>query len=155
MKNCILVLTVLALFVSCKEELVKKPNHLIEKEVMVNIMYDLSLMDAMKYQNPANLQSNNINPTQYIFKKYKIDSLQFAQSNNYYAADYKEYKALFEQLSKRVEKEKAEVDSVIKIEKKKTDLAKKKTDLAKKAKAKKIAKDQVKTDSIPKAKKKS
>jgi hypothetical protein len=42
-------------------------------------MYDLSILDAIKYQNPASLETYKINPSQYIYKKYKIDSAQFAQ----------------------------------------------------------------------------
>ena len=88
MKNCIVIVLVLFLSVSCKKELVKQPAKLIEKEKMIDIMYDLSLLDAMKYQNPLSLDSVETDPTKFILKKYKVDSLQFAQSNMYYAADY-------------------------------------------------------------------
>lgn len=121
----IVVLVVLLVFVSCKEEVVKKPNRLIEKDVMVNIMYDLSLLEAIKYQSPAILDSNKISPKQYIYKKYKVDSLQFAQSNVYYASDYEEYKNMFEQMTKRLDQKKLAVEALIKAEKKKKKEAKK------------------------------
>ena len=121
----IVVLVVLLVFVSCKEEVVKKPNRLIEKDVMVNIMYDLSLLEAIKYQSPATLDSNKISPKQYIYKKYKVDSLQFAQSNVYYASDYEEYKNMFEQMTKRLDQKKLAVEALIKAEKKKTKETKK------------------------------
>ncbi|WP_269685891.1 DUF4296 domain-containing protein [Flavobacterium lacustre] len=129
----IVVLVVLLVFVSCKEEVVKKPNRLIEKDVMVNIMYDLSLLEAIKYQSPAILDSNKISPKQYIYKKYKVDSLQFAQSNVYYASDYEEYKNMFEQMTKRLDQKKLAVEALIKAEKKK----KKETKKAKSALKKK------------------
>lgn len=121
----IVVLVVLLVLVSCKEEVVKKPNRLIEKDVMVNIMYDLSLLEAIKYQSPAILDSNKISPKQYIYKKYKVDSLQFAQSNVYYASDYEEYKNMFEQMTKRLDQKKLAVEALIKAEKKKKKEAKK------------------------------
>ena len=121
----IVVLVVFLVFVSCKEEVVKKPNRLIEKDVMVNIMYDLSLLEAIKYQSPAILDSNKISPKQYIYKKYKVDSLQFAQSNVYYASDYEEYKNMFEQMTKRLDQKKLAVEALIKAEKKKKKEAKK------------------------------
>ncbi|MNE08336.1 hypothetical protein D3C80_1009830 [compost metagenome] len=124
MKKIITLLVVL-IFVSCKEETVKEPKRLIEKKVMLDVMYDLSLLEAIKYKNPTVLDSNKINPRQYIFKKYKIDSLQFAQSNVYYAADYEEYKIMFEEITKRLEKNKKAVDAKIKAEKKKKNPAKK------------------------------
>lgn len=128
----IVVLVVLLVFVSCKEEVVKKPNRLIEKDVMVNIMYDLSLLEAVKYQSPAILDSNKISPKQYIYKKYKVDSLQFAQSNVYYASDYEEYKNMFEQMTKRLDQKKLAVEALIKAEKKKKKEAKKAKSLNKK-----------------------
>lgn len=124
MKKIVTLLVVL-IFVGCKEETVKEPKRLIEKKVMLDVMYDLSLLEAIKYKNPTVLDSNKINPRQYIFKKYKIDSLQFAQSNVYYAADYEEYKIMFEEITKRLEKNKKAVDAKIKAEKKKKNPAKK------------------------------
>jgi hypothetical protein len=46
---------------------------------MIDVMYDLSILDAIKYQNPS-LETYKINPSQYIYKKYKIDSAQFAKA---------------------------------------------------------------------------
>ncbi|KIO52208.1 DUF4296 domain-containing protein [Flavobacterium hibernum] len=119
MKNWIVIVLVLFLSVSCKKELVKQPAKLIEKEKMIDIMYDLSLLEAMKYQNPASIDSSETNATKFILKKYKVDSLQFAQSNMYYAADYDNYKDMFDQIGKRLAVEQRAVDSIVKIEEKK------------------------------------
>ncbi len=137
MKKGISLLAILALL-GCKEDLVKKPEHLIEKSKMMDIMYDLALLEAVKYQNPAILDSNQIRPKQFIYKKYKIDSLQLAQNNIYYAADYKNYKIMFESVVKRIANEKKRIDLVIKLEEKKKKIRiaqlKKKSQLAKKSK---------------------
>lgn len=137
MKKSISLLAILALL-GCKEDLVKKPDLLIEKSKMMDIMYDLALLEAIKYQNPAVLDSNQIRPKQFIYKKYKIDSLQLAQNNRYYAADYKSYKAMFESVVKRIESEKKRVNAIIKLEEKKKKIKiaqlKKKRQLAKKSK---------------------
>ncbi len=110
---------VLILLVGCKNELVKEPKRLIEREKMVDIMYDLSLLEGMKAQNPALMDSIKYTSNQYIYKKYKIDSIQFAQSNIYYAADYKEYEKMYNQIKTRLDKEKNQVNSLIKAEAKK------------------------------------
>jgi hypothetical protein len=89
-------------FASCKEDLVAKPDQLIAKDQMIDIMYDLAVLEGIKYQNPSSLDSNQINSA-YIYKKYKIDSLQLAQSNVYYASDY-EYKSMYDTLVKRIER---------------------------------------------------
>ena len=72
MKKILPFFIVLSILVGCKKELVKTPNHLVEKDKMVNIMYDLSLLEAMKVQSPTLLDSFKLNSNQYIFKKYKI-----------------------------------------------------------------------------------
>lgn len=124
-KKILLFLVVLSMLFSCKKELVKTPNRIIEKDKMVDIMYDLALLEAIKIQNPSSLDSIKINSNDYIFKKYKIDSLQFAQNNIYYAADYKEYKKMFEKIKSRLDKNKISVEKLIKDNKKKEDVLKK------------------------------
>jgi hypothetical protein len=119
MKKIILFLAVLTLLISCKDEVVKKPERLIEKDVMLDIMYDLAVLEAIKYQNPVSLDTFKINPRDFIYKKYKIDSLQFAKSNVYYASDYEDYKLMFEQITKRLETTKKSADSLVTVEKKK------------------------------------
>lgn len=119
MRKIIALLTIVILFLSCKDEVVDKPEHLIDEDVMVDIMYDLTVLEALRNQNPASLDSFKINSRDYIFKKYKIDSAQFAKSNVYYASDYTEYKDMFDQISKRLKANTKSVDSLIKLKKKK------------------------------------
>lgn len=119
MRKTILFLAIAIGLVSCKEEVVPKPERLIAKDVIVNIMYDLTILEAIKNQNPASLDTFKINSRAYIFKKYKIDSIQYAKSNIYYASDINEYKSMFEQISKRLEYRTQSVDSLIKKQKKK------------------------------------
>lgn len=118
MKKVVPFLAILT-FLGCKEDVVKQPKHLIKKSKMVNIMYDLALLEAIKYQNPAVLDSNQIHPKQFIYKKYGVDSLQLAQNNVYYASDYKNYKIMYEEVVKRIEKDKNRAKALIKIEAKK------------------------------------
>jgi hypothetical protein len=140
MKKIVFFFGLLVLFSSCNKDLVEKPDNLIDKSTMIDIMYDMSLLNALKYQNSNSLYSNNVNPKTYVYKKYKIDSLQFVKSNAYYAADYREYKKMFDALNDRLKNEKAKADSVIKKEEKKAAALRK-------AKAKKVQ------DSIAKVKK--
>ena len=119
MRKIILFLVSTIAFVSCKEEIVPKPERLIAQDVMVDIMYDLTILEAIKNQNPASLDTFKINSRAYIFKKYRIDSIQYAKSNIYYASDYNEYKSMFEQITKRLEVKTQSVESLIKKQKKK------------------------------------
>ncbi|WP_165834941.1 DUF4296 domain-containing protein [Flavobacterium cheongpyeongense] len=136
MKNFVFVILVLFFSVSCKKELVKEPARLIAKEKMMDIIYDLSLLEAIKYQQPLSLDSVESSPAKFIFKKYKVDSIQFAKSNMYYAADYESYKEMFDEINARLEKEKKNTEIKLKAEEKKAAKAKKVSDAKKAAEAK-------------------
>lgn len=106
MKKIIALFILFTMVVGCQESAVPKPDNLIDEDVLVSILYDLSLLEAIKSQNPAVLETNNINPNTYIYSKYKIDSLQFARSNKYYASDIKKYKEIVENVNKKIEEQK-------------------------------------------------
>lgn len=137
MKNFIVIILVIFLSISCKKDVVKQPAKLIEKDKMIDIMYDLSLLEAMRYQKPLSLDSIENDPTKFILKKYKVDSLQFAQNNMYYASDYENYKDMFDQVNKRISVNQRAADSLAKIDEKKAAKEIKK-------KAQEVSKDSVK-----------
>lgn len=126
MKNFIVIILVLFLSISCKKEVVKQPAKLIEKEKMVDIMYDLSILEAIRYQKPLSLDSIDSDATRFILRKYKVDSLQFAQNNMYYASDYESYKDMFDEVNKRIAVNQRAADSLAKIDAKKAAKAKQK-----------------------------
>lgn len=99
----LLFLFALSFFFGCGDSAVEKPKNLIDEDTMVDIFYDLSLLDAIKSHNPGKLQQAK-DPNLYIYKKYKIDSVQFAQSNRYYASDIKGYKKMYQRVGRRLER---------------------------------------------------
>lgn len=103
MKKLAALFLLFAILISCQKPAVSKPDNLIDEEVMVDIMYDVSVLEAMKSQKAFVLEANKINPNTYIYKKYKIDSLQFANSDKFYASDIKKYKEIFDKVNKRME----------------------------------------------------
>jgi hypothetical protein len=64
------VLAILILIVSCKKEIVEKPDRLIEKNKMFDIMY--AILEGIKYQNITSLADYNVNSSQYIYKNIKL-----------------------------------------------------------------------------------
>jgi hypothetical protein len=146
MKNILFYIIVLLTLSGCKKELANEPKSLINKEKMVDVMCDLALLDGMKVQNPNLIDSLKISTNEYIYKKYKIDSVQFAQSNIYYAADYKEYQEMYNSVKERIEKNKVEVSAAIEAKAKKDILL---------AKAKNKLKLKKETDAIKNAKQES
>ena len=114
MKKIILLLSVLIVIGACsnKNE-IPKPAKPIDKAVMENILYDLSLLQALKSYSPGKLTDNSINSKTYIYQKYKIDSLQFVENNKYFASDIDAYKIMFENVSNRLQNEKSKIDTII------------------------------------------
>lgn len=124
MKKIILLLSILIIGACSNKNEIPKPAKPIDKEVMENILYDLALLQALKSYSPEKLTKNNIDSKNYIYQKYKIDSLQFVENNKYFASDIEAYKLMFENVSNRLQKEKSELDTIInkelKIKAKKT-----------------------------------
>lgn len=72
-----------------------KPDNLISKEKMVNVLIDMAVMSSAKSVNKKIIEKNGIIPDKFIYKKNNIDSITFAQSNAYYAFDIKKYEAIY------------------------------------------------------------
>lgn len=95
---------------SCNSNSVEKPKNLIEKDKMVAILYDISLLEAIKTQNINGGITSEMG-FDYIYKKYKIDSVQFSKSNKYYASDIDEYKKMFEKVKEKLSSETLKIDA--------------------------------------------
>ena len=112
-------IVVIILAISCKNNTIekpKKPDNLIKKDKMVEILYDMSIFTAAKGVNKQIIESKGVMPETYIYNKYKIDSLQFAESNTYYAYDLKTYQGIYDLVKVKFESEKAYIDSIVVVE---------------------------------------
>jgi hypothetical protein len=116
MKRLIYIL--ICVFFSCNSavEKPKKPENLISEEKMVDIMYDVFLLNSAKGVNKKLLELNGVFPEQYVFEKYKIDSTQFANSNNYYAYDTKTYESILNRIKEKIDLKKKEFEALEKVE---------------------------------------
>lgn len=109
MKRIAFLLGLVLLLASCKDRVVETPDKLMDEETMANVLYDLAVLEAMKSRNPD--LTGNSTP-EYVYKKYGIDSLQFAQNNQYYAAEIRKYKKIYDKVNGRLESEKKIADSL-------------------------------------------
>ncbi len=106
----------LAIFVfSCTEKLLEEPENLIPKEKMIQILSDLAILNAAKTNNAAILRKYDIEPMNYIFNKYNIDSLQFVESDRYYASMPEEHEKIYIEVEAKLEKEKTQMAEEKKI----------------------------------------
>lgn len=106
MKKIINLLLFTVLFFGCNKAVLPKPKNLIAQTKMEAIIYDMSLLEAIKSQVTMDKNKFSGKTKDYIYKKYKIDSLQFVKSNQYYAAwDIVEYKKMFDRVKDKINAE--------------------------------------------------
>ena len=113
-----LLYLVVCLVFSCNPsvEKPKKPKNLIPEDKMVDIMYDIFILNSAKGVNKKMLELNGILPKDYVFEKYSIDSTQFAESNNYYVYDTKTYESILNKIAEKIDAKKKEYEALDKIE---------------------------------------
>lgn len=109
----ILIFLVAVLFLACgNKSAVEKPAKFISEAKMVDVIYDLYVLQAIKSVNPNILEQKKITPTSYIYKKYNIDSLQFAQNDRYYATNLELYEKMYDKVNERILQNKKLADSI-------------------------------------------
>lgn len=104
MKKLYSVLLIISLL-SCNDNLLKKPDNLIPEDKMVEVLADLAIVNAAKSTNVAVLYDNDIEPMAYVFEKYAIDSLQFVESDRYYASLPIVYEKIYKKVESKLEKQ--------------------------------------------------
>lgn len=126
MNRFLILLLVFCLFLGCEPNIKpKKPDSLIDKDKMTNVLYDMFITSSAKGTSRTKFEIKGIDPETYILKKYNIDSLQFAMSNDYYAHDIDVYKEMIESIKSRLTSEKEKYQA---IDKKESELKKKEKD---------------------------
>ena len=95
----------LGLLFSCNEKVVEKPENLIPEDKMAAILYDISLLNASKIINESILNEYEIEPMEYIYTKYGIDSVQFVGSDTYYASIPTVYESIYTQVKDKLEED--------------------------------------------------
>ena len=116
MKIFLFVVSTLFLM-SCENLDLKKPSNLILEDQMVEILYDVVLINSAKGINKQLIEKDIKNPQTYIFEKHNIDSLQFAESNAYYSFKSDSYKSIYEKLELKLTTQKSEYEAILKEKK--------------------------------------
>ena len=129
----LLYISLILLLASCyNQSKPKKPDNLISKNQMVNMIIDMSIYNSAKGVNKRILEKNGIKLKEHIYKKHKIDSAQFASSNLYYTYNTEEYKKIYVKVRDSLTKLKEKYKAIEKVEEKQ----KKKRDSIKRTKLK-------------------
>ncbi|MCF6213307.1 MAG: DUF4296 domain-containing protein [Flavobacteriaceae bacterium] len=90
----ILKMTLVFLLAACTSNTIyQKPEDLIPKSQMIDLLTDLYLANSAN-NNPNKLGERNIKYFPLVYEKYKIDSSRFKRSNYYYTSKIKEYQSI-------------------------------------------------------------
>ncbi|MFT7072256.1 DUF4296 domain-containing protein [Patiriisocius sp. Uisw_017] len=102
-----------SVIISCQN--VQKPEaleNLIPENEMVAILTESYLMNAARSVDNNTISQKGIKLDSILYKKYTIDSLQFAQSNAYYSTNLNTYKAIFAKVEENLTLEKTKRDTL-------------------------------------------
>ncbi|WP_292948038.1 DUF4296 domain-containing protein [Olleya sp. UBA1516] len=103
-QSIVIYIFITLLFVSCYGiEKPKKPENLMSKDKMVDVLVELALVSSAKGINKRELENKGIVPDTFVYRKHKIDSTIFADSNNYYAYDIDEYSQIYKDVRDSLE----------------------------------------------------
>jgi hypothetical protein len=102
MRKACYIFVIIAVISCTSNTIFKKPEDLIEKELMVDLLTDLTIATMAK--NEKNIYGKrNVDYTQLVFEKYGIDTTRFKKSNFYYTSRIDDYQAIYLEVEKRIE----------------------------------------------------
>lgn len=107
------------LFSCTSNTIYKKPDDLIPKDQMVDLLADMYIANAAK-NFKTDFGERNIAYMPFIYEKYGVDSLRFHNSNVYYMSRLSDYEKIHKKVKAKLQKmldtlePKKEVDSILK-----------------------------------------
>lgn len=111
MMRMLLFFVLVFFFYSCQDvEEVKRPDNLLSEQKMVDVLTELSILNAAKNYNKRMLESKGVQPDKFLYEKHNIDSLQLAQSTQYYAKNYNRLEFIYERVKQNLEEMKREFE---------------------------------------------
>lgn len=88
---------------SCKDKVsYEKPIDLIEKEQMIELLYDMHMAVGASNIKNVHLEKRR-NYMSLVYEKYGVDSARFAASNLYYTSNIQEYEDIYEEVERRID----------------------------------------------------
>ncbi|WP_271393433.1 DUF4296 domain-containing protein [Aequorivita sinensis] len=122
MKQSLILIFVVISAWGCQDVNVpEKPENLIAKDKMIDILKETYLINAARSVNNKAIISKGIKIDSMIYAKYQIDSLQFAKSNAYYASDINSYMIMIQKVESDLLSMREEMDSIIKLDRARRD----------------------------------
>ena len=119
MRKKVILLAFLIWLGCAPQNSVEPPEQLISPEKMEDVLYDLSLIKALKNTNFQKEESKSILTPDYLFKKHNIDSLQWEENLRYYSKNPKQFLLIFKKVQERYPQVLDSIDTLLLRENKK------------------------------------
>jgi hypothetical protein len=111
MRYSLVVLVVM--MIACQSvEKVEKPENLLNKEQMVNVLTDIAILKAATDVNKNRLNKHIDKPFHYIKTKYGIDSLTLAKNLEYYNFKFNQNLEIYEKVEEKLKTKNTKIDSM-------------------------------------------
>jgi len=105
----------ISLFLGCGNlSTIPKPENLIDEALMEQILYEATLLEIMNTFSEKNPNFKQVLGAPYFYLKYGVDSLQLAQSEEYYVKYPKIYQKMHMKVLLRLEKKKDSINKLVK-----------------------------------------
>lgn len=102
-------------FMGCTSNtIIKKPDHLIPKKQMVDLLTDMLIASGAENIKNNDLE-RNMNYYPLVFEKYGIDSTRFKESNYYYTSRIDDYEEILKKVDERLNALKKELHKEIEL----------------------------------------
>lgn len=113
MKQSALLLILVLSFFGCQNvEQPERPENLIPKDKMVDILMETYLLNAARSVDNKSIITKGIKMDSLIYRNFGVDSLQFAKSNAFYATDVNTYMSIFQEVETRLDVMRKKMDSL-------------------------------------------
>lgn len=113
MKHSAILFIFFLIFFGCQNvDQPEKPKNLIPKDKMVDILTETYLANAARSVDNKSIIEKGIKMDSLIYRNFGVDSLQFAKSNAFYAADVNTYMSIFQEVETRLDVMRKKMDSL-------------------------------------------
>lgn len=119
MRKKVILLACLIWLGCAPQNSVERPEQLISPEKMEDVLYDLSLIKALKNTNFQTEESKSILTPDYLFTKHNIDSLQWEENLRYYSKNPKQFLLIYKKVQERYPQVLDSIDTLLLRENKK------------------------------------
>ena len=119
MRKKVILLACLICLGCAPQNSVEPPEQLSSPEKMEDVLYDLSLIKALKNTNFQTEESKSILTPDYLFKKHNIDSLQWEENLRYYSKNPKQFLLIYKKIQERYPQVLDSIDTLLLRENKK------------------------------------